>query len=557
MKKFLGILLMSVLVGGAAFAQLTPSVSAEASISWGIDLGATKTITPKHGFENHFFAQVLVPLYRGTLSSATEGDVNVSFDIGADLAYRFRGAKDNSTSPYLAWKSDATIDLWRSSLHSMAATLNFWGGYLNVYNRPDFSTNYAQIWSPIRDDGTAWGPETSGDITAFGAKVGYKSDDLKGTGVSLDTGLKLGSNGSWKAAKKQPATTKYDRVELKIGDKIDKSTGVTYYKETVLVGVDTKGVLVLADDKTPHKMIFAGDTVVAGENAKYIKETITTTAAVQGQYAFGWDFSVGYKNLVKFDFGINSTFNTVDKFKNAGIEGAESNKDKIYLGMGFKLSSEPYEGVKLSLASDILFNATTDNKVAADVLFDASYKWLSLGIYYGNKYSAYTGTDKNGDAIGDMAFKLAFASAASGETNLLPGLAFGLDLRLNNVLTYITPAEKAQKHTVPFGLTTWVNYKHNFTDSMWIKPYATLWGETNHSLYKDGSTSTNEYFGVAYKIGITYSPVEKFELDASWAQGGLAWNNYEGAGSGNGMISAPANHRCHNGTFVLSATIRY
>lgn len=572
MKKILSILLCATMLGGVVFAQeggLTPQVEASASVSWGIDLGAGKGSDAKvqHGFENLFKAKVLIPLYMGTLSSKTEGDVNVSFDIGADLAYRFNGSKSNSTSPYFPWKSDAELGLWRNKLHSMSATLNFWEGYLNVYNRPDFYTNYAQIWQPLRDDGDAWGPETSGDITAFGTKLGYKSDDLAGSGLSLNTGLKLASNGSWKAEEKtSDQTVTFEKKSVKKGKGLEKEDNVLYYKDEYVIKSYGK-----VDGKTVEFLAIAPgaagvDTVppVADDEVWYAVKTVKASTAepVQGMYAIGWDFSLGYKEYINFDFGINATFNPVKKFIDSGSYtengAAGSNEDKVYLGLGFKVSSKPVDGLELSVASDILANCTKDNKVAADVVFNTSYKWASIGLYYGNKYSAYSGMDKDGKDIGDMAMKIAFASKADGDTNLVSGLAFGADFRLNHLLTYIPEDVKKDGYILPLGFTTWVNYKHNFTDSMWIKPYVTVWGESNHDTYADDTTEKKGYLGFAYNVGVTFSPVEKFELDAKWSQGKLNWNNYEGKyDEGDGMIDVPANHKCHNGTFVLSAKIIY
>ena len=570
MKKILSILLCVTMLGGVVFAQeggLTPEVEASASVSWGIDLGAGKSPDVMHGFENLFKAKVTIPLYMGTLSSKTEGDVNVSFDIGAALAYQFDGLKSNSTSPHKPWDSDAELGLWRNKLHSMKATLNFWEGYLNVYNRPDFYTNYAQIWQPLRDDGDAWGPETSGDITAFGTKLGYKSDDLAGSGLSLDTGLKLASNGSWKAEEKtSDRTVTFEKKPLKKGDELKAEENVLYYKDADVIKshgkVDGKNVEFLAI--APGVVGQAQVAPVASDEVWYAVKTVEASTAkpVQGMYAIGWDFSLGYKEYINFGFGINATFNPVKKFGNVGTytkDGAAgSNEDKVYLGLGFKVSSKPVDGLELSVASDILANCTKDNKVAADVVFNTSYKWASIGLYYGNKYSAYSGTDKDGKDTGDMAMKIAFASKADGDTNLVSGLAFGADFRLNHMLTYIPESAKENGSTLPFGFTTWVNYKHNFTDSMWIKPYVTVWGESNHDTYADDTTEKKGYLGVAYNVGVTFSPVEKFELDAKWSQGKLNWNNYEGKyDEGDGMIGVPANHKCHNGTFVLSAKIIY
>ena len=62
MKKFLGILLMSVLVGGAAFAQLTVTPTGSAKLSWGIDLG-TGAVDLKHGFYNENSLKIKIPFF--------------------------------------------------------------------------------------------------------------------------------------------------------------------------------------------------------------------------------------------------------------------------------------------------------------------------------------------------------------------------------------------------------------------------------------------------------------------------------------------------------------
>ena len=269
MKKILAILMILVLVGGVAFAQLTPQVTAKASVNWGIDFGAGKNAKAQHGFENLLDAKVVIPLYMGTLNSKTEGDVRMNFDLGVNLAYRFYDQLSNSASPHVAWDSDAEFKLWRKTLSDMSASIHFFGGYMNVYGRPDFSTNYAQIWSPIRDNGIAWGPETSGDITGFGTKLGYASDDLAGTGLKFDAGLKFGSNGSWKA-KGTTSQDKFKVVDLKAGDTL--ITGATYYAQN---GYDAEGKPIFSS--TPA-VFAAPPTVGAAEAGKYLVKTTSTAA---------------------------------------------------------------------------------------------------------------------------------------------------------------------------------------------------------------------------------------------------------------------------------------
>lgn len=547
MKKILAILMILVLVGGVAFAQLTPQVTAKASVNWGIDFGAGKNAKAQHGFENLLDAKVVIPLYMGTLNSKTEGDVRMNFDLGVNLAYRFYDQLSNSASPHLAWDSDAEFKLWRKTLSDMSASIHFFGGYMNVYGRPDFSTNYAQIWSPIRDNGVAWGPETSGDITGFGTKLGYASDDLAGTGLKFDAGLKFGSNGSWKA--KGTTSEKKEIVTLAAGDTVDAAA--KYYKfDPSLFTLSADGNLVInLKGKTPFT--FADATVAAGEAGQYVKVTTTATGSAANKYAFGLDLSLGYDKWVTLDFGINATFDNVKDFGKAGVHedvAAGSNPDKPYLGMGFKLGSKPVDGLALTLAMDALMNVGTDSKVAFDLRFDASYKWVALGAYFGNDLSAYAGKDKNNKAIGDMAAMIAFKSAASGDTNFVEGLAFGVDFRLNHLLSAVPTGDKS---TLPMGISAWVNYKYALTDSMWVKPYANFWGETNRKSID--ASKTDKFFGVAYKVGATFSPAEKIEIDTYWSQGKLSWNKYEGT---EGMISAPA-FDAHNGTFVIGVKVIY
>ena len=547
MKKILAILMILVLVGGVAFAQLTPQVTAKASVNWGIDFGAGKNAKAQHGFENLLDAKVVIPLYMGTLNSKTEGDVRMNFDLGVNLAYRFYDQLSNSASPHLAWDSDAEFKLWRKTLSDMSASIHFFGGYMNVYGRPDFSTNYAQIWSPIRDNGVAWGPETSGDITGFGTKLGYASDDLAGTGLKFDAGLKFGSNGSWKA--KGTTSEKKEIVTLNIGDTVD--TAAKYYKfDYSLFTLSADGNLVI-NLKGKKPFIFVGTTVASNEEGQYVKVTTTATGSAANKYAFGLDLSLGYDKWVTLDFGINATFDNVKDFGKAGVHedvAAGSNPDKPYLGMGFKLGSKPVDGLALTLAMDALMNVGTDSKVAFDLRFDASYKWVALGAYFGNDLSAYAGKDKNNKAIGDMAAMIAFKSAASGDTNFVEGLAFGVDFRLNHLLSAVPTGDKS---TLPMGISAWVNYKYALTDSMWVKPYANFWGETNRKSID--ASKTDKFFGVAYKVGATFSPAEKIEIDTYWSQGKLSWNKYEGT---EGMISAPA-FDAHNGTFVIGVKVIY
>lgn len=563
MKKILSILMILALVGGVAFAQITPSVDASASVNWGIDFGGGKDKT-QHGFENLLVATVDVPLYKNKLNSKTEGDVRMNFDLGVNLLYQFDDVRSNSDSAFKSFSSDAKFSLAEDVLSDMSASIHFFGGYMNVFGRPNFTTNFARIWTPIRDNASPR-PDTKGDITGFGTKLGYKSDNFFGTGLKFDTGLKFASNGSWKAKGKEAVTGEdgYIKVTLTEGKKVTKEEADTIVREATKLVVDGKETWVVLPSAVKQSLALYGYaeghiiTKADSEKVFYKEGKVGVTPAedpVQGKYAFGFDLSLGYDKWVTFDFGMNLTFDPVSKFGNAGVapykkgDKSVSNVDKTYLGMGFKLGSKPVEGFALNFAMDTLMNVGKDSKVAFDLVFDAAYKWVKFGAYYGNELSNYKG-NKDGKDIGDMAMMLAFKSDASGDTNLVNGLAFGVDFRLNKLLTEI-PA----KGTVPMGLSTWVDYKYNITDAMWVKPYAKFWAETN--------SKTDLVFGFAYKVGAVFSPMEKVEVEASWSHGKLNWNKYEGykqadaEGKMHSMLSAPAIN-AHNGTIVLGVKVKY
>ncbi|UTD06208.1 MSP porin [Treponema denticola] len=577
MKKILSILMILVLVSGVAFAQLTPQVTASATVNWGIDLGSGSKATPQHGFENKFAAKVVVPLYMDKLNSKTEGDVHMNFDIDLNLAYRFYGAKSNSTSPYVPWKSDAELALWRKTLSGMSASVHFFGGYMNILGRPDFSTNFAKIWTAITDDGSEERPETSGDITGFGTKLGYKNDDLAGTGLKFDAGLKFGSNGSWKAKGKDavPGKKIHKKVTFAKGYKLKADDVAKQVYKSIKKVIDgnfvwemdeASGVKSLGGTAGHETTWVAGYEITAADAEKVFFEKDATFDGAEpakdpaaNKYAIGFDLSLGYDKWVTFDFGINATFDPIKDFGEAGVDSYDgkspspSNVEKAYIGTGFKLGSKPVEGLALNFGMDTLMNVGKDSKPAFDIVFDASYKWVKAGVYYGNELSNYAGKDKNGKAIGDMAAMLAFSSKDSGDTNFLEGLAFGVDFRLNHMLTAISDADKKNSKILPMGLKSWVSYKRNITDSMWIKPYTTVWAESNHTSYADGTVSSKNYFGVVYEVGTTFSPMEKVEIDAKWSHGKTEDNKYEGPG----MIKTPANYKNHNGTFVIGVKVKY
>ena len=116
---------------------------------------------------------------------------------------------------------------------------------------------------------------------------------------------------------------------------------------------------------------------------------------------------------------------------------------------------------------------------------------------------------------------------------------------------------------LPMLLKLWGSYKVSLNDSMSLKPFATLWVETNHYETAESAAkkTVDPYVGIAYDVGLTYSPVEKVEVTAKWAHGKLRNNEYgdnSTASKHKGLlIEAPVNNKAHNGTFTLALKIKY
>ena len=136
----------------------------------------------------------------------------------------------------------------------------------------------------------------------------------------------------------------------------------------------------------------------------------------------------------------------------------------------------------------------------------------------------------------DMAVFAQFETKGEKEdaTNLVEGLDAGVYVGMYRLI------RGANDNKFPLFTKVWGAYKININDSMWIKPFADLWLET---VGKDVK--------LAYDLGVTFSPVEKVEVQAKWNQGTTDKNKYET------VIDKSALNGDHYGTFVLSLTVKY
>jgi major outer sheath protein len=437
MKKFLGILLMSVLVGGAAFAQLEIVPTGSAKLSWGIDLGKG-AVDVKHGFYNENKLAVIIPFFRNR-QRFSGGSSNKEADVYADLNF-----------------SVVPTAKGRIAGERVSAALHFYGAYITVYDKPDFSAGEAIGWEPINVDGGGKDGWFNPEFTGWGTKIGYADKNLMG----LDIGLKFASDGNW------------------LGKASDGSTTVAH-----------------------------------------------------SQYAMGLDFAM---SPVEKYLDISATFNVI--FNKAKYATAAGQYGKM-MNFGIGLASAPIDGMKIKLGFD---GAAVDGFIW-DAGLSFGYKWVGAALYFAGKDSEKAdGKDFNMDA------HLAFTSDEEGDTNFVPGLAFGAVVNAYNLLS-----KPVAPNTIPLGLKVFASYKATINDSMWIKPYANFYGETNH---------TNK-FDMAYELGVIYSPMEKVEIAAAWNHGELGADTYAGQfEAGKHMIETPLNYggnNGHNGTFVLSLTLKF
>lgn len=191
MKKFLAILICVSLLVGGAFAQaaeLTPSVSGSATLSWGIDLGPLpfNKDAVSHGFYNEASLTVRIPMFSyGT--SVSGGSENKD----ADVYVVFEGDMPALTFNTAAGRLQGTGS-------SLNASLHFFGAYITVYNRPTFAAGFGEavtnLWA--YDPTLGFAPYMDSFAPGFegwGTKIGYANEDILG----LDIGLKVGSNTNW------------------------------------------------------------------------------------------------------------------------------------------------------------------------------------------------------------------------------------------------------------------------------------------------------------------------------------------------------------------------
>lgn len=569
MKKILSILLCGALLCGFVFAQeggLAVKAGGSATLSWGIDFGSgtkkdspTDPAYPYHGFYNEHDLGIYIPFF--DRQEFNGGSENKDATVYADVAFMAQ-PNGNRRADAFDW--------------SVKARLTFFKVYMTVYNKPSFNTVYALGWNPITHK--SWENDRDGwfnpSFKGWGTKIGYADKDL----MDIDVGLKLGSNQNW--LKKGADGKNYNGKEslyaigldfhmMPLGTYlgIDATVNSTFHApnryiagitpENKLGGKEGKNVVTNFGVKLGSEPIdglsvglgFDGVTGLQYEN-KDGKEDAT----------FGWDLglTVGYKwvDFALYVCGPATQYHGYDV----------SDKD---------MSKWWEDGANMAMHLGFVSEESGDTNFVDGLAFHATLNMYDLLAKRNNedvddkKVKMATLNDPNADpavAAAKAAIEADPAYTASGKTfddyvaeNPTNATVAVYKTAYDNVKAMTSSYSRLKKlgATIPLGLNLGVSYKRHISDSMWIKPFAEFYGETNHYKNATDKEISSFYFGLAYELGVTFSPIEKAEITAKWAHGKLNDNSYEGGWDGEYMISDPANNKCHNGTFTLGLKLIY
>lgn len=538
-------------------------IEASGTASWGVDLGIKDGTTddkgkPKdtevrHGFKNEASWKVKFPLIK-------KGDRISRGGAAADAqVYGEVTLKDIELNIQSENKNEGKFG-FDGKVDKLEAALYFYGFSLRVYNKPDFTTNYAQIWKPTdvddyKEDPYKFAPGFNGQ----GVRFGYANKAL----MDLNVGVSFGSNGNWEAEAKPDGVDWSKSFEVK---EIDAT------KETKTVP-DDKVWLDPSDlSKPPIYAVLQGSKKSVVEFAKK-----NGSSGLHSKYAAGIDFSMTpIEKLLSVAFKLNATFANAKQYEGAGSKYMLTNN---ILAFGVEVKSQPIDGLTLKFGLDsgamlLTKNKNSDNKelkaLAVDALVSAEYKWVSGGVYIASPgtnvisatdFSGYnTKTNANAKSvhITDFSVFAKFETKAKEDdaSHLVKGLDAGAFIGMYRLMSFVnrnTDNDPLKKMTIPLLMKVWGAYTLNLSDSSTIKPFADLWVETNH-LNKNGD---GYVLGLAYDLGVEYVPVEKVTVTAKWSQGEITKNMYQtnvtGAVIKNGVLDPQA----HKGKFVLSLKVAY
>ena len=538
MKKYLlvslTILFAAAFVWAADAATAEPSVDieADATLSWGIDLGS-KAESYKHGFKNEASWSVKFPLLKKADKTSTKNDVPVYGEVSlTDVELNILSQKKSGGNFVLDGKVDG-----------LAAKLVIYGAYVSVFNKPDFEANYAKIWVPA-DKNKKYRPEDYEfypSFSGYGTKIGYANKDL----MDLDVGLKFGSNSNYDPdGSSKIYSEKYFDGNTELGD--DEYIQVTEKRRIIQEVSKEKYDATPATDQAPSGLtpyyIYKIEEISVWKSGKDIR------FPKAGKYPFKTEKDGDDENNFKYAIGFDLSIKPLDKMLALAFT-VNTTFGKSYpdanLNFGAEVTSEPVDGLNLEAAVDGKYDFNT-TKFDWDTVFTAKYKWIGAGVYAASAGTSVGGYISKTNTRGstDMAVFAQFATKGdkNDATNLVEGLDAGAYVGMYRLLN-------TARSRFPVFAKVWGSYKVSINDSMWIKPFAHVWFDTNP--FPEAKKTSAQPYAVAYDIGVTYSPVEKVEVEAKWSHGEIAKNKYAS------VIKKSVTGGEHYGKFVLSLTVAY
>lgn len=534
-------------------------IEASGTASWGVDLGIKdgttgsdgklKDTETRHGFKNEASWKVKFPLIKKGDRVSKKDDVPVYGEVTLkDIELNIQSENKNEGK----FGFDGKVD-------KLEAALYFYGFSLRVYNKPDFTTNYAQIWKPTdvddyKEDPYKFAPGFNGQ----GVRFGYANKAL----MDLNVGVSFGSNGNWEAEA--------------------KPDGVDWSKSFEVKEIDaTKEAKNVPDDKVwlnPSNLSQQIVSVPQGSKMSVVEFAKKNgSSGLHSKYAAGIDFSMTpIEKLLSVAFKLNATLVNAKNYEGAGSKYMLSNN---ILAFGVEVKSQPIDGLTLKFGLDsgamlLTKNKNSDNKelkaLAVDALVSAEYKWVSGGVYIASPgtnvisatdFSGYnTKTNANAKSvhITDFSVFAKFETKAKEDdaSHLVKGLDAGAFIGMYRLMSFVnrnTDSDLSKKATIPLLMKVWGAYTLNLSDSSTIKPFADLWVETNH-LNKNGD---GYVLGLAYDLGVEYVPVEKVTVTAKWSQGVITKNMYVANVTGAVIKNGVLDPQAHKGQLVLSLKVAY
>jgi len=537
-------------------------IEASGTASWGVDLGIKdgttgsdgklKDTETRHGFKNEASWKVKFPLIKKGDRVSKKDDVPVYGEVTLkDIELNIQSENKNEGK----FGFDGKVD-------KLEAALYFYGFSLRVYNKPDFTTNYAQIWKPedvddYKEDPYKFAPGFNGQ----GVRFGYANKAL----MDLNVGVSFGSNGNWEAEAKPDGVDWSKSFEVKEIDATKKPQTVPDDK----VWLDPSDL-----SKPPIYSVTSGKKSVV----EFAKKN--GSSGLHSKYAAGVDFSMTpIEKLLSVAFKLNATFANAKKYEGAGSKYMLSNN---ILAFGVEVKSQPIDGLTLKFGLDSgamlkTGNVNSDGKalkaLAVDALVSAEYKWVSGGVYIASPgtnvisatdFSGENGKDKDGKNkyITDFSVFAKFETKAKEDdpSHLVKGLDAGAFIGMYRLMTFVnrnTDSDLLKKATIPLLMKVWGAYTLNLSDSSTIKPFADLWVETNHLNKIEEKNPDGYVLGLAYDLGVEYVPVEKVTVTAKWSQGVITKNMYVANVTGAVIKNGVLDPQAHKGQLVLSLKVAY